>query len=116
MHEMSIAASLVEIVKEEMAKHSATRLLLVRVRYGKLTNIVPEALRMGFEAFCTEESLQHAELELEEVPLRVKCSGCGEAFVPDNDELYLPCPRCKHEFGHEILTGRELFVDHIEAE
>jgi|UPI00003943D7 hydrogenase nickel incorporation protein HypA/HybF len=117
MHEMSIAASLIDIVKEEMAKHGATRLLMVRVRYGRLTNIVPEALQMGFEATCLEAGIKDARLELEEVPLTVACGGCGETFTPEHEDiLYMPCPRCGREFAHEVLTGRELFVDHIEAE
>ncbi|MFV0422856.1 hydrogenase maturation nickel metallochaperone HypA [Oleidesulfovibrio sp.] len=117
MHEMSIAASLIGIVKEEMAKHGATRLLMVRVRYGRLTNIVPEALQMGFEATSMEAGLQGARLELVEVPLTVACGGCGNEFTPEHDDIvYMPCPKCGREFAHEVLTGRELFVDHIEAE
>ena len=44
MHEMSVVTSLLSIVREEMEKHDVHRLLLVRVRYGALSNIVPEAL------------------------------------------------------------------------
>ncbi len=50
MHEMSVVTSLLSIVREEMAKHDVHRLLLVRVRYGALANIVPEALSFAFEA------------------------------------------------------------------
>ena len=48
MHEMSLTLSLLAIVREEMQKHGATRLLLVRVRSGAISQVVPEALDMAF--------------------------------------------------------------------
>lgn len=60
MHEMSVVSSLLSIVQEEMQKHGVSRLLLVRVRYGALANIVPEALSFAFEALTMETPFEGA--------------------------------------------------------
>ncbi|GFM33078.1 hydrogenase maturation nickel metallochaperone HypA [Desulfovibrio subterraneus] len=117
MHEMAIASSLIEIIKEELNKHGATRLVMARVCHGKLTNIVPEALQFAFEVQTQETPLAAATLEMKEIPVTVACGGCGKEFVPENPDLfYMPCPHCGREFAHEVLTGKELYLDHLEAE
>ena len=117
MHEMAIAASLIDIVKEEMAKHNASKLLMVRVCYGKLTNLVPDALTFAFEVQTKQSPLEDAELELKEIPVTVTCGECSAEFSPEGTDLfYMPCPSCKNVFGHAVLTGKELYVDHLEAE
>jgi hydrogenase nickel incorporation protein HypA/HybF len=117
MHEMSIAVSLVEIIQQEMAKHGVSTLLKVRVKHGRLTHLVPEALHFAFEACVRDTDMEGAELELEEVPLSVRCCKCAAVFEPDQEDIvYLPCPECGEEFGHEVLTGKELHLDRLEAE
>ena len=45
------------------------------------------------------------------------CRECKREFSPDKDDPYLmACPYCRTEMGHEILTGRELFIANMEAE
>lgn len=117
MHEMAIASSLIEIIREELAKHGATRLVSARVCHGKLTNIVPEALHFAFEVQTQETPMAGAALELQEIPVTVACGGCGAQFTPEHPDLfYMPCPSCGREFAHEVLSGKELYLDHLEAE
>lgn len=114
---MSVCASLLSIVREELAKHGVTKLLLVRVNYGPLANLVPEALDMAFEVLTVGTELEGARLELTKSPVRLKCSACGTEFEPEGrDVLFTPCPSCNEELGHQVLSGRELYVEHIEAE
>ncbi|ACV67746.1 hydrogenase maturation nickel metallochaperone HypA [Desulfohalobium retbaense] len=117
MHEMSIAQSLVEILQDEMTKHGVSRLKRVKVKHGRLAAVVPEALDMAFQALTVETDMAGATLELEEVPVQVRCSACGAEFAPEEaSTLYLPCPQCEEPFGHEILSGKELYIDELEAE
>ena len=117
MHEMSIASSLLTIVQEEMKKHGVSRLLLVRVRCGALTNIVPEALSFAFEALTMGTPFEGAVLEMEEVPLTLRCSKCGAVFTPSPEEqFFAACPACGSEAGHHVESGKEFYIENIEAE
>lgn len=118
MHEMSLTVSLLDIVREEMKKHGAEKLVLVRVRYGALANVVPEALSMAFEVLTVDTDWDGARLELTEEPVRLACGGCGREFEPRAvaTALFSPCPHCGEEIGHAVLSGKELYIDHIEVE
>ena len=117
MHETSIAASLLDIIRNEMEKHEATRLHLVRVKFGRLTQLVPESLLFAFEMLTKGTDLEGARLELDEVPLLVRCWSCGKEFKPEYENvLLMPCPSCGEEFGHEVISGKELYIESIEAD
>ncbi len=116
MHEMSIAESILSIVDEEITKHGCTSLSLVRVRYGTLSQVVPDSLRFCFEAITKGGPHEGAVLELEEVPLLLRCGGCAVTFSPPDDNMFAPCPTCAMHMGHEVVEGRELNIQHLEAE
>jgi hydrogenase nickel incorporation protein HypA/HybF len=117
MHELAIAQSLVDIIAQELKKHGAVRLIRVKVKHGALSAVVPEALKLSFEAMTMDTEMAGAVLETEEVPLVVRCRQCEQEFSPaTEDTIIMPCPHCGAEFGHEVVTGRELYIEHIEAE
>lgn len=114
---MSIAQSLIDIVEQEMKKHGVTRLLTVKVKHGRMANVVPEALHFAWQALTLDTSLEGAELVMEEVPLRVRCRKCGIEFEPEDAALLLmTCPSCGEDFGHEVLSGKELYIENLEAQ
>ena len=49
MHEMSIAQSIFEIIREEMEKCDSNVLKSVRLRIGKMSGIMPDSLSFCFE-------------------------------------------------------------------
>lgn len=116
MHEMSIAHSLVGIIEQEMARNNVTRLIRVRVKYGRISAIVPEALQTAFEVMTMDTPMQGAKLEIEEVPLAARCRECKKEFSPEGDLMIMTCPHCSAEFGHEIISGKDLYIDELEAE
>jgi len=117
MHEMSIVTSLLSLVEEELTKRQLQKLLVVRVRHGALANIVPDALSFAFEALTQGTPFEGARLELEEEPIVLRCS-CGASFSPEQKRelLFVPCPVCGETLGHTVEKGRELYLQHIEAE
>jgi Zn finger protein HypA/HybF (possibly regulating hydrogenase expression) len=118
MHEMSLCTGLLDIIKQEMEKHHARRLVCVRVRHGSLANIVPEALSMAFEVLTVDTELEGARLEMVESPVTLACGSCGVEFVPESSSAgrFAPCAVCGEELGHNVLTGRELYLEQIEVE
>ena len=117
MHEMSIVTSLLSLIDDELKKHQLETLLVVRVRHGSLANIVPEAMLFAFEALTQGGPFEGARLELEEEPVVLRCS-CGTCFSPEQKRelLFAPCPACGETLGHTVEKGRELYLQHIEAE
>lgn len=117
MHELSVAESLIKIIGEEMARHNLSRLLRVKVVYGQLSAIVPEALDTAFEVLTHGTPLAGAVMEMERKDMAVRCRRCGHEFSPSREDMIrMPCPLCTEETGHAIVSGRELYIEHIEAE
>ena len=117
MHELSVAESLIKIITEKMAKYNLDKLLKIKMMYKQLSAIVPETLDTTFEVLTLGTPLAGAVMELEQKPMAVRCRRCGHEFTPAREEVVrMPCPCCAAETGHAIIAGRELYIEHIEAE
>lgn len=115
MHEMAIVSSLLQMAEAEAARANCRRILRVRVIYGALTGIMPEALALCFEAQIRGTIHEGAKLELEFVPARFRCPFCGARFAGNDGSVPPPCPKCGEEFGHIVERGRELLLGQLEA-
>ena len=80
MHEMSIAQSLIDILREEMTRQRADVLKSVRLRIGEMSAIVPDSLSFCFEIAAKGSNMEGARLDMEIIPLRGICRDCGEEF------------------------------------
>jgi hydrogenase nickel incorporation protein HypA/HybF len=118
MHEMALTTNLLQLVREEMQKHGASRLLRVRVRCGALSNVVPEALSMAFEVLTQGTEWEGAFLDVQTEAVRLACGECGKEFTPEAvaSSVFAPCPHCGQEFGHGVLSGKSLYLEHLEVE
>jgi hydrogenase nickel incorporation protein HypA/HybF len=113
MHELSIAASLVEMVEEE-AESRGVRVLAVHLKLGALSGVVKNALAGSYEIASAGTSLQGSRLLIEEVPLTVFCPLCDKHRHPRSIQL-LECPECHTPTPH-VLEGTELQVYALEVE
>jgi hydrogenase nickel incorporation protein HypA/HybF len=113
MHEMAIAQSIMDIVEQEMSRHGVTKLSAIRLVVGEFTAVVPQSLSFCFEMITKDTPLEGVKLEMEQVPLTGRCSGCGEEFAIQ--EYRFVCPKCESK-EIEMIAGKELFVKEIEAE
>ena len=77
MHEMTVAASLIEALLEAAEREHATAIERAHVRIGALSCIQEEALRFGFEALSRDTLAEGCELQVIHVPARGECDGCG---------------------------------------
>ncbi|MFH8803362.1 hydrogenase maturation nickel metallochaperone HypA [Streptomyces sp. NPDC017936] len=106
MHELSIAAAVVENAEGVARAHGADAVAGVTLRVGELAGVVPDALRFSFSLVAEGTALDGAELVIEEVPARARCGGCGARFAVGSPPT-LWCPHCDTAAA-ELLTGREL--------
>jgi hydrogenase nickel incorporation protein HypA/HybF len=64
MHELSIAAGIVEIASEEAARYGG-RVEVVHLTLGALSGVVREALEFSWDLACQETPVEGARLEIE---------------------------------------------------
>jgi len=108
MHELAIAESLVAAVLERTEQRPVTT---VRIRVGKLSGVVADALDFAFEVATAGTPLEGATLEIEQPTGRASCRTCGADFeLPD---LILLCPCGSADV--EVLAGRELSLGSVEV-
>ena len=113
MHEMSIAQSLLDVIRDEMRKHNATELKSVLVHIGQLSAIVPESLSFCFEVMTSGTDLEGAKLNMEIIPLTGSCRTCGRTF--EIKDYAFECPSCEGT-DIETLSGQELSIVEMEVE
>jgi hydrogenase nickel incorporation protein HypA/HybF len=106
MHELSIAVTVAESAERTAREHGADSVESIRLRIGELAGVVPDALRFSFEVVAEGTALAGAELLIEEVPARARCTSCGTEFAVGMPPL-MWCPQCDQATA-ELLTGREL--------
>lgn len=108
MHELSIAETVLETVLDRTGEKHVT---VVRLRIGRLSGVVPDALRFCFDLATTGTPLEGADLEIEEPGGRVHCHACGREDA--RDDLILLCECGSAEV--EVLAGRELQLMSVEV-
>lgn len=113
MHEMSIAQSLVDILKEEMEKNDAVTLKSVKLHIGQLSAIVPEALSFCFEVIASGTEMEGAKLVMELIPLRGICLECDQAF--EIEDYAFTCPHCKSP-NIQTIAGQDLSIVEMEVD
>jgi hydrogenase nickel incorporation protein HypA/HybF len=118
VHELSIAQAVVDIAAAHAARMDGpdgapARVVAVHVRVGHLRQVVPEALRLGFELCAVGTPAEDAELELEHVPAVVRCRAC--AGRRELESFPLACPACGSA-DVQVVSGEELVVDALELE
>jgi hydrogenase nickel incorporation protein HypA/HybF len=110
MHELSLAAAIVDICR---ANARGGRVVRVEVKVGRLRQVVPDALTFAFGLVGQGTPVEGAELVLADVPARVTCDGCGaESGV---ERFPLACARCGSG-AVEVVAGEELQVESIDVE
>jgi hydrogenase nickel incorporation protein HypA/HybF len=107
MHELGIAQEVVALVVE----HEVRKVTKVVLEIGKLSAILPDAIRFCFD-LCSEGTVvAGAQLEIIEVPGRARCRDCNGEVVLDR-----PFGRCECGGSDlEWLSGEELRVKEYEV-
>lgn len=113
MHELSIIASLFEILDEKVAEQKAKKIVLVKLRVGKMAGVVPEFLQTAFDIYKDGTVAGEATLEIEEVTLKVRCRACHT--ITEKEDFVFICPACGST-DLETLEGTELLLEKLDLE
>ena len=113
MHELALAQTLVESVRQEAAAHGGQRVLRIGLRIGELSGVNAEALDFAFSVTVQATDLQSATLDIERAPLRHRCQRCSAEFPSANWET--GCPSCGAP-DTRLIGGTELQITYLELE
>ncbi len=113
MHEMGIAMQIIEIAVASIPDDlNNAQIKRVNLKVGKLSAVVPESLHFCFQIAAQDTPLCDAELNIEEIPLKVRCMDCNVEWIA-YEPVFL-CRKCNGK-SVEMLTGRELDITSIEV-
>jgi hydrogenase nickel incorporation protein HypA/HybF len=113
VHELSLVASVFEVLEEEARRHGAARVTRVVLKVGLLSGAVPELLESAFDAYKKGTIAGAARVEIVRVPVRLRCPDCGGEAVREEPDF--ACAACGSR-RVEIVEGRDLFVETVDLE
>ncbi|MBP7125086.1 hydrogenase maturation nickel metallochaperone HypA [Myxococcota bacterium] len=113
MHEVAVAQQMLEVIRRTLEGRPPARVRVARLVLGRLTCVDPETLSFAFEVACRGTPAEGCRLDVERVPLRVRCAACGTE--EERTDLLDPCGRCGNRRG-EVIAGRELRLTTLDVE
>lgn len=111
MHELSVAYEIIGIVNENLPEGNRRPVKSVKLKIGKLTNILPDSLTFCFEALIKDTPLNGAVLDIQHIPITLQCQQCHT--VSEIDDFIFTCPSCGSA-DIKTVAGDELQVSEIE--
>jgi hydrogenase nickel incorporation protein HypA/HybF len=113
VHELSLVASVFDILEEKAREHGASRVTAVVLRVGRMSGVVPDLLESAFDTYKIGTLAGGARLTIEVVPVKLRCPDCGGAGAREDADF--SCAACGSR-RVEIVEGREIVVEKIELE
>ena len=113
MHEIDIAAQILQAGQTEAERCSGARLVAVKVQIGVLAGVDEYALRFAWDVLSQQENTIAPRLEIITVPRRNLCEDCGAEFASSATEAV--CPVCSSRKSF-LLGGDELQLASVEVE
>ena len=110
---MSIAMSMIEMVREEMQKCDAKTLRSVRLNIGQMAAIVPDSLSFCFEVITKGTEMEGARLMMDVIPLKGYCNTCESEF--EIKDYVFACPSCG-DTNIKTISGQDLAIVEIEVD
>lgn len=113
MHEMAIAEGILDITLAYAARDAATKVNIISVLIGEMTNIEVESLKFCFTSLAKATIAEKAILNIKKMPLIVECKSCK---VKQTVQQYcFFCQSCGSP-DIKLLSGRELQVEYLEMD
>lgn len=111
MHELSVCQSVIGQVEQIARTHGAKAVSLVQLSIGPLSGVEPALLAQAFPLAQAGTLAEGAALELESLPIRVRCRSChAESDATANRLL---CGACG-DWQTTIISGDELLLTRVE--
>jgi len=113
VHELSIMSGILDIVLEHANKNKAKKVQSINLRIGQLSDIIPEWAQSYFDMLSKDTIADGAVLDIEHVPVKVRCRACGHEHRFKDKKWSFTCVKCESP-DIELLEGREFSIVSIE--
>ena len=113
MHEMAITQSIYNIALQAAQDAGAKQVHSLKIRIGDYSEIVPALVREYFSILAKGGIAEGARLDFIHVPLTVRCRACG--WQGEIEKRHIACKNCGGT-DLQLLTGREFYVESMEAD
>jgi len=113
MHELAICQSLLEQVENIAEERAAKSVTSITIGMGPLSGVEVQLLKNAYPIASAGTVAQDAELVIEHLPIKVKCSQCGS----ESDALpnKLTCKQCG-DWRTTLISGDEMMLMSMELE
>lgn len=111
MHELAVCQGIMEQVMAIARQHGARRVTAVKVMIGPLSGVEPQLLAQAFPIASAGTPAEAAELQMEMLPLKVRCRGCGAESEAQPNRLV--CAACG-DWHTRLVCGDEMLLASVE--
>ncbi len=113
MHELPITEHIIEIAEKHCREAGAGRVRRVNLVIGDYSGYVGSSVRLYFDVISEGTLCEGAEVSIEHVKPKLRCTSCGKLF--ERSLLSFACPFCGAD-GEPTEIGKEFYIDSIEVE
>ena len=110
MHEISIAESLIALIRRHIPTHE--RLISATVRIGPMHGVVSEAMEMAWNIASANAGWAGSRLIVVTPPWRLRCVACGRCWEPATVDEHCVCGGLQVD----VMGGDEFHLDSIEVD
>jgi len=113
MHELAICQSLMDQVENIALERNALSVTSIVIGIGPLSGVEAQLLKNAYPLASAGTIAEHAELVIEYLPIRVKCTQCDS----ESDALpnKLICKQCG-DWRTTLISGDEMMLMSVELE
>ncbi len=113
MHELAICQSLMDQVETIAYERNAKSVTSIVVAMGPLSGVEAQLLKNAYPIASAGTVAENAELVIEYLPVRVKCTQCGSESEALPNKLI--CKQCG-DWRTTLVSGDEMMLMSVELE
>ncbi len=113
MHELAICQSLIDQVEGIAMERKAQSVTTIVIGIGPLSGVETQLLKNAYPIASAGTIAEYAELVVEQLPIKVKCTKCGSESDALPNKLI-----CKHcgDWRTTLISGDEMMLMSVELE
>lgn len=113
MHELAVCQSILDQVESIASERNAISVTSIVIALGPLSGVEAQLLKNSYPIASAGTVAENAELIIQQLPIKVKCTKCGS----ESDALpnKLICKQCG-DWRTTLISGDELILMRVELE